>query len=108
MLLPLRHHDWQVLRAIARSRRPVPGRSLRLNMARSTKDGTFLEELVRAGLLAAEPLRDPDPADPPAFRMAYTLTPLGKHAAEFGEYEADLDTIRRPHPLPALPKRKPK
>lgn len=95
MLLPLSHRDWQVLRAVLRARRPVPGRALRLNMSRNTKDGAFLDGLVTAGLLAAEPLRSPDPDDPPAFQQAYTITPLGRQAAEYGEYEADLETVRR-------------
>ena len=105
MLMPLRHHDWQVLRAVARSRKPVPGRSLRLNMARNTHGGEFLSGLVRAGLLAAEPLRDANPNDPPAFRLAYTLTPAGKHAAEYGEYEVDLETFRQASRPPEPAKR---
>ena len=97
MLIPLGHHDWQVLRAVARSRKPVPGKALWLNMARNTRDGAFLDELVRVGLLAAEPLKGADPKLPAPFQKAYSLTPLGKHAAEYGEYEADLAAIRKPH-----------
>lgn len=95
MLLLLNAHDWQVLRAAARAKTPPTGRELRLVPSRRTKDGTFLGEFVTAGLLWAV---TPD-ADP--FAATYALTPLGAHAAEYGEYECDLAEWKRRKAVPA-------
>jgi DNA-binding HxlR family transcriptional regulator len=63
---------------------PVAGRELRMSMTRRTASGEFLAEIVKAGLIR----RTMDHADGP-FYSHYELTELGKHAAEFGEFEGD-------------------
>jgi len=55
---------------------------LRIAPTVSTKDGAFLTILVEEGLLS----RVTGTADAP-FEATYTLTALGEHAAEYGEYE---------------------
>jgi hypothetical protein len=94
VLVAINHFSWQVLRVLARAeaaRQPPPvGRELRLVPTRRTKDGTFLDELVEAGLIevAAKPTPPLDGVDEPApFRARYRLTALGRHAAEYGEYD---------------------
>jgi hypothetical protein len=90
----LAHFDWQVLRALARSKEPLTGKQLRLAPTRGTKDGTFLDGLVTEGLLRVVGVDDL-PADAPLgrgrapvqFRTRYELTPEGERAAEYGEYE---------------------
>ena len=99
---PTSHFTWQVLRTSKRSKKPLTGRQLRLNRSRNTKDGSFLTALVDAGLLA----HVTGTADAP-FEATYSLTEKGQHAAEYGEYEYELD--RRPpepEPLPVQGKRK--
>lgn len=91
--------DWRILRQVLRGRKPTPGTQLRLDMSRRTKDGTFLTDLVRLGLLqVAEPGGTP-------FAATYTLTDLGRHAAEYGTYEVDWEEyktrLRDPAPAPA-------
>jgi len=81
-LLPVTHFTWQLLRAVKRSKKPLPGRTLRLTPTRSTKDGTFLTDLVEQGLLS----RVTGTADEP-FEATYTLTEQGEYAAEYGECE---------------------
>ena len=81
-VLPITHNQWQVLRAVKRSRKSPTGRELRLNPTRGTKDGTFLTAMVKAGLLSRATGNEKDPFD-----ATYTLTELGKHAAEYGECE---------------------
>lgn len=88
MLMQMNTHDWQILRTAVRSPEPPTGRQLRIVPNRRTKDGSFLADLVAAGLLRVV---TPD-ADP--FAATYALTPLGEHAAEYGEYECDLDALR--------------
>ena len=73
--------EWRVLRQVARTRRPSPGTTLRLEMTRRTKDGNFLSELVRQGLLEIA-----TPGETP-FDATYRLTDLGSDAAEYGVYE---------------------
>ena len=93
MLFPLPHFQWQVLRAVLRAEAaggpPPLGRELRLTPTRKTKDGTFLDEMVKAGLLAAIGKSEPvdGTGEPEPFRTRYTLTALGRHAAEYGEYD---------------------
>jgi hypothetical protein len=99
------HFTWQVLRAAARSKKPLTGQELRVTPSRKSKDGTFLDELVTAGLLevvgldplpVGKPSREPVPVP---FRKRYKLTAKGEHAAEFGEYEYEL---KRPSPAPEV------
>jgi hypothetical protein len=93
---PVTHYTWQVLRAVKRSKKPPTGRQLRLAPTRSTKDGTFLNALVEEGLL----VRLTGSADAP-FEATYGLTPLGQHAAEFGEYDHNLrPETSTPQPAP--------
>ena len=107
MIIPLSHSDWQVLRAVLRAEAvggpPPLGRELRLTPSRKTKDGTFLDALVEEGLLAVAEKAGPPRAErprgespePAQFRTRYRLTEMGRHAAEYGEYD-------RPHtPKPA-------
>jgi hypothetical protein len=92
-LLPISHFTWQVLRAAKRSRKPVTGKELRIVPNRRTKDGTFLDELVNDGLLQAvsqDPIAPETKRLPVQFRTRYKLTPLGEHAAEYGEYEREV------------------
>ncbi|MCE9567824.1 MAG: hypothetical protein K8U57_37980 [Planctomycetes bacterium] len=79
-VFPIPHHHWQILRAVKRSRKPPTGRELRLSPTRNTKDGTFLNGLVQAGLLTRVTGTDKEP-----FVATYSLTELGQHAAEYGE-----------------------
>ncbi len=87
MRLPIRHSTWQQLRMLARLKTCL-GRKLRLYPTRDTKDGSFLTELVRVGLVkvVGKPQEDP-------FLSAYALTPAGRFAAEVGEYECDRNHI---------------
>jgi hypothetical protein len=92
MLVSLRVPDWQILRAVLRAEaagRPPLGRDLRINPTRKTKDGTFLDDLVADGFLVA--VGKPEPVDrwnePEPFRRRYTLTDVGRHAAEYGEHD---------------------
>src|SRR5436305_1362667 len=95
MLFPLPHFQWQVLRAVLRAEAaggpPPLGRELRLTPTRKTKDGTFLDEMIEEGLLApaGKPATPADGMadDPSQFRTRYKLTELGRHAAEYGEYD---------------------
>jgi hypothetical protein len=89
MLLPMLTFDWQVLRAVLRAAAPPTGRQLRLTPSRRTKDGTFLGEYVRAGLLRVV-RANPDP-----FKATYAMTDRGRQAAEYGEFECDLETWKR-------------
>ncbi|MDB5311839.1 MAG: hypothetical protein JWO38_6041, partial [Gemmataceae bacterium] len=54
-----------------------PGRTLRLEMNRRTRDGSFLTTLVRQGLLEVVT------AGETPFDATYRLTERGKHAAEY-------------------------
>ena len=105
MLYAMGTDDWKTLRVLVRAEREaerpadarVAGWRLRVSPNRRNRDGTFLERLVAAGLLT-----DAGPCDPPGkdepvtdavrvpgpFHRYYRLTPLGHHAAEYGEYEA--------------------
>jgi hypothetical protein len=109
MTHPLSREIWQVLRAILRAgSKGTEGWRLRLNPSRRNKDGSFLTELVSAGLL-----EDVGPCKPPAldeqvteavhepgpFHRRYRLTELGKHAAEYGEYEGP-SSNEKPLPTP--------
>ncbi|MBN9119444.1 MAG: hypothetical protein J0I06_09845 [Planctomycetes bacterium] len=98
--MPISHFTWQVLRAAKRSKTPLTGKQLRLVPSRKTKDGTFLDELVTAGLFQAVGVdeltaqsTDQEKRLPVQFRTRYKLTPLGEHAAEYGEYDRE---VKRP------------
>jgi hypothetical protein len=93
-VLPVAHFEWQVLRAVRRSRKPAPGRTLRLAPTRRTRDGAFLTNLVESGLLK----RVTGTPDTP-FDATYALTELGEHAAEYGE----CDRPYMPRPVGANP-----
>jgi len=82
-VLPILHHQWQVLRAVKRSRKPPTGRELRLAPTRQTKDGSFLTDMVTTGLLTRVTGTENEP-----FVATYSLTELGIHAAEYGECES--------------------
>lgn len=91
MLVPLSHATWQTLRAVLRAESVGElafGRELRINPTRRNRDGTFLDELIEMGLLTAvgKPPTD-EGREPIQFRTRYKLTKLGKHAAEYGEFE---------------------
>ncbi len=97
-------HAWQVLRKLVRAGGPLLGRELRIYPNQRTKDGTFLDDLVVAGLLEAVGGPEPDrpqvagghvPTTPAQLRTRYRLTEQGTHAAEFGEYEFDFDSHRK-------------
>ena len=89
MQVSLGHHDWRVLRAVLRNKgRPALGRSLRLDMTRRTQDGSFLTNLVRNGLLKVF-----SEGQTP-FESAFILTDLGTHAAEYGVYDVDWETLK--------------
>lgn len=98
MLTPVSHATWQVLRAVLRNQnKPTPGWHLRLNITRRTRDGAFLTALVTDGLLSVVPGgHSPPPADAEVnealrqhepFHATYTLTPRGRYAAEYGEFD---------------------
>jgi hypothetical protein len=95
--MPVSHFTWQLLRTLVRNKnRPLTGRQLRLIPNRKTKDGTFLDVLVKEGLLEVAGVNDPAPkahaaaVEPPVqFRTLYRLTERGKHAAEYGTYECE-------------------
>ena len=87
------HFSWQVLRTVIRSKKPPTGRELRLIRNRKTRDGTFLGALVGEGLL----VRVSGSTDAP-FEATYALTERGAHAAEYGEYEYQLNPAREPEP----------
>jgi hypothetical protein len=82
------HHEWRVLRLVKRTKKPSLGRTLRVKMSRATKDGSFLTNLVKLGLMKIES----HATDP--FEATYSLTELGKEAAEYGVYDVDLDVFR--------------
>lgn len=82
---PLRHSDWQILRAAKRSKKPPTGRELRISPTPRTKDGSFLTVLVEEGLLAFVAGSRGAP-----FEATYALTEKGQYAAEYGEYEYEL------------------
>jgi hypothetical protein len=91
--LPISHFTWQVLRAAKRSKKPPTGKQLRLAPTRRTKDGTFLDELVRDGLLQVVSVDEPTEETrrwPAPFRTRYRLTATGEHAAEYGECEREV------------------
>lgn len=105
MKFPLSHFEWQILRLMLRCDGPSKGSELRITKSRRTMDGTFLDALVRVGLIEAVGVEEPpDPrpgfapsAKPVQFRTLYRLTPKGEHAAEWGEFE------RAPNPQPRTP-----
>ena len=85
MTRDLSNFDWKLLRTLARAGgKPVNGRALRHVPSRTTKDGKFLGRLVEQGLIAVAG------ADADPFVATYTLTPLGRQAAEYGEYDAPM------------------
>ncbi|OWK35774.1 hypothetical protein [Fimbriiglobus ruber] len=87
MLLVIGAAEWQQLRFALRAGRPIYGSELRLVPTRRTKDGAFLTDLVRRGLL--------DPVVRVAddlWATTYQLTAVGRYAAEYGEFEFDTAT----------------
>ena len=108
MIVPISHAMWQQLRFALRaelSSEPFPlGRELRLVPSRNTKDGTFLDDLVEMGLLevAAKPAplsasaTSAERRAPVQFRTRYRLTDLGRHAAEYGEYDQRYEPTPQP------------
>jgi hypothetical protein len=98
VLYSLKHFDWQLLRYMVRAeaaRKQPFGRELRIYPTRLTKDGTFLDDLVKLGLIAVAGKPAPvsstataaERNEPVQFRTRYTLTEKGRKAAEYGEYE---------------------
>ena len=97
------HFTWQVLRTVKRSKKPPTGRALRLVPSRATKDGSFLNAIVEDGLL----VRVTGAADAP-FEATYALTEKGKYAAEYGQYEYELQRPAvEPPDAPDAPDAKP-
>jgi len=92
-VLPISHETWTTLRVLVRSTKPVPGRELRYNPTRRNKDGTFINELIRRGLLKRETGTERDP-----FEGTYSLTQLGQHAAEYGECEHNIEPVKPKRP----------
>lgn len=87
MLKPISHHDWQVLRAVARGNgKSVRGDKLRMSMKKIYSTGMFLVELVRLRLLEVAK----EGAQP--FEAKYRLTEGGRFASEYGEYHCDPNT----------------
>lgn len=100
MKVPRRHEVWQILRHVLRRGGELSGFDTRLKLSRYTKDGTYLDVLVRDGLLTPDgvPLAGDARWPPwlrPQFRCVYRLTDKGREAAEYGEVDVDLDAIRR-------------
>ncbi|VTS03477.1 unnamed protein product [Gemmata massiliana] len=88
MLFPIKHATWQQLRVLARAKgKPVLGRDIRIVPTRFTKSGEFLDELIEAGLIERAEGKPIAGNEPEQFRVRYTLTEKGRHAAEYGEYE---------------------
>lgn len=104
MLMPLQTFDWQVLRRVLREpgRKAVVGRALRLIPSRRTKDGSFLNWFVSAGLLRVVK----DAADP--FERTFAITETGMKAADFGEFELTPGAVPNSSatPVPAAEKAK--
>ena len=99
-LLPVPHFGWQVLRTVKRSRKPPPGRALRLIPTRRTKDGTFLTDLVELELLTRVTGTVAAP-----FEATYALTERGEDAAEYGECDMPLKAKVAAPPAPRQPQR---
>lgn len=92
-MLPVSHFTWQVLRAAKRSKKPATGKELRINPTRKSRDGSFLDALVTAGLLEEVSVDEPNENTrkwPAQFRTRYRLTESGGYAAEYGEYEREV------------------
>lgn len=89
-IFPITHFQWQVLRAVKRSRKTLAGRDLRLAPTRGTKDGQFLTTLVELGLLIRRGGTEKTPFD-----ATYSLSELGQYAAEYGECEFPAGGRRR-------------
>lgn len=87
MQISVHHLEWRVLRQVARTKKPSLGSTLRLEMNRRTKDGSFLTKLVKQGLLSVSPKGTP-------FESTYALTELGKHAAEYGVYDVSWEQYK--------------
>lgn len=95
-VLPVTHFEWQVLRTVKRNKKPQIGRALRLVPSRRTKDGTFLNDMVDSGLLARVTGTTGSP-----FEATFSLTPLGEHAAEYGECDFPMRAKTAAAPQPA-------
>jgi hypothetical protein len=107
-VLPISHFSWQLLRTAKRSKVPLTGKQLRLAPHRRTKDGTFLDDLVAEGLLELVGVDDPTEKTkkwPVQFRRRYRLTGKGEYAAEYGEYDRQVQPANAPEqPPPPLEK----
>ncbi|WP_193619478.1 hypothetical protein [Fimbriiglobus ruber] len=79
--------EWQQLRFALRAGRPVYGSELRLVPTSKTKDGVFLTDLVLRGLMEAVAEAPGNP-----WASTYRLTPVGRYACEYGEYDFDTET----------------
>ncbi len=87
MIVQMDIHGWQVLRKLLREG-VVSGRELRLNMHRRTANGQFLTDMHELGLISC--VQDA----PDIFARKYELTELGKHTAEYGEYEIEFSKLK--------------
>jgi hypothetical protein len=81
--------QWQILRKLVRNDKPLSGGELRMSMNKVWKKKiTPIDVLVNYGLIKV-------PADDEAgnpWDAEYVLTPAGKVAAEYGEYDYDTET----------------
>jgi len=106
MMQQLSPETWKILRAAKRKQpQPANGRDLRLIPSRKTKDGTFLDALVKAGLIevrSGPTARTGEDDEPAQFRQKYGLTSLGEHAAEYGEYEIEIPGATAETPVTGL------
>jgi hypothetical protein len=108
VIVSISHIEWQILRCLLRAQSAngaIPlGRELRVSPTRKTKDGTFLDSLVERGLIEVAAKAPPPPTarhhgerpEPAQFRTRYRLTDLGRHAAEYGEYDRSYTPTPQP------------
>ena len=106
-MLPISHFTWQVLRVAKRSKRPLTGKEMRVSPTRKSRDGSFLDALVIAGLLEVVGVDEPNEKTkrlPTQFRTRYRLTARGEYAAEYGAYEREVkrenvsNEVEKPEP----------
>ena len=106
MLRQIECATWKVLRAAKRAQPGAAiGRDLRVVPTRQTKDGTFLDRLVEIGLLevrSGSPVAAISDDEPLQFRQKYALTEMGERAAEFGEYEMEIQGATEDTPVTGL------
>ncbi len=105
MLRQIEPATWKVLRAAKRAQPGgALGRDLRVVPTRKTKDGTFLDALVEAGLLEVRGTSGKTASEDEAvqFQQKYALTERGEHAAEFGEFEVEMPGATLDTPVTGL------